>query len=133
MPALDDPRLDPSVWVVEDDEEVLRLLIEVFEGSGLAVRAFSHPIPALEALREGRPDVLVLDWHLPRMTGWLFLEQLRAIGRSALPVIIITGDVRLDPRQGVAAIFRKPVRLDALVAKIVELGQAGRLAQRALA
>src|SRR3954468_753902 len=102
MPAIEESHPGPTVWVVEDDEEVLRLLIEVFEGSSFAVRGFSHAPSALEGLREGHPDVLVLDWHLPPSTGWSLLEALRESG-AALPVIVLTGDVRLMPGAGVAA------------------------------
>ncbi len=79
------------VWLVDDSplerEIARRLLVEQYE-----VEAFSDGPPVLERLAEGeRPDVLVLDWHMPQMSGLEVCRFLRqTYDEASLPILVLT-------------------------------------------
>ena len=77
--------------LVDDDALFLRVLADTLGVAGYEVLAHDTPRDALEAIRQGaRPDVCILDWDMPEITGLVLLRQLRACGVGA-PVLFLTG------------------------------------------
>jgi FixJ family two-component response regulator len=110
------------VYVVDDDEAVRDSTRLVLESYGMNVRTFGSPTAFLAEMDEAANGCLLLDQHMPGMTGLEFLEVLRA-NQSALPVIMITA--RSDAgfraralRAGAVALLDKPVADDDLVRAI---------------
>ncbi|HSP77055.1 MAG TPA: response regulator, partial [Myxococcaceae bacterium] len=66
------------VLVVEDEEKVSAICREVLQGAGYEVHVASSLEGGRRALRERRPDVLLLDVQLPDGDGYHFLEELKA-------------------------------------------------------
>ena len=88
-----------TVYLVDDDENILASVSMFLEGEGFAVRTFSNGIDALEALKSSPPDLAVFDWKMPRMDGIELLKRLRM--DSNLPVIFLTSkDDELDEAIG---------------------------------
>jgi FixJ family two-component response regulator len=80
----------PTVFVVDDDEEVRNSLAWLLESAHLAVETFPTASSFLAKCKPGRRGCVVLDVRIPDMSG-LDLQQ-RLIQRGILmPVIIITG------------------------------------------
>lgn len=79
----------PSLLIVEDDRNLGRAVAEEFEDEGYTVRLVYGGEEALEAIRESRPDVVILDINMPGKDG---IETLNAIVNydGQLPVIIHT-------------------------------------------
>jgi two-component system, OmpR family, phosphate regulon response regulator PhoB len=81
----------PLVLVVEDEPALVTLLRYNLEREGFAVNEAHDGEEALLQLRESKPDAVLLDWMLPRISG---LEVCRQIRRAPawrdLPVIILT-------------------------------------------
>ena len=81
----------PSVLVVEDETALLTLLRYNLEKEGFAVSSAHDGEEALLQLKEAKPDAVLLDWMLPRVSG---IEVCRQIRRTPawkdLPVIILT-------------------------------------------
>lgn len=68
----------------------------------------------IQLARREKPDVILLDIHLPAGSGYFVLENLKKRSDTrSIPVVIMTGDLGIDAedlrRQGAAAIFTKPV------------------------
>jgi CheY-like chemotaxis protein/two-component sensor histidine kinase len=110
-----------DVLVVDDDPDVRRF-------AGTALLALGHRVceveggrQALEAARLARPDVVLMDYAMPGMTGAEAAEAL-AHEHPGLPVVFMTGFAEaadLGPVLGDAAIvLRKPFRIDELGAAI---------------
>jgi two-component system phosphate regulon response regulator PhoB len=80
-----------NVLVVEDDKAIQELLAFWLAQSGYKVsQALSAEI-ALESIKRELPDVVVLDWMLPKMSGLAMAKQLRADRRTrSLPIIMVT-------------------------------------------
>ncbi len=85
-------RHSERVLVVDDDEKGLAISREVLESIGYQVRTASSLQEARGALREWRPDVLLLDVQLPDGDGFHFLEEIQAERASGhMGVVFLSG------------------------------------------
>jgi DNA-binding response OmpR family regulator len=106
------------IVLVEDDPDLRSLCRRVLQRAGHEVATFEDGEAALDALAEITCDLVLLDWHLPGLSGQALME---AIGWRwpELPIIIMTGFS--DENKAVAAVqyaqayLRKPVPNDALL------------------
>ncbi|MDQ0316784.1 phosphate regulon transcriptional regulator PhoB [Amorphus orientalis] len=81
----------PKVLIVEDEEPLALLLRYNLEAEGYAVDTCMRGDEAEIRLREGLPDLLVLDWMLPGLSGIELCRRLRARPQTEhLPVIMLT-------------------------------------------
>src|SRR3954470_3826554 len=81
-----------KVLVGEDDEAVAALYNRVLTAHGYTVRIIEDGPPALAAVQEHPPDVVILDVGLPTMSGVEVCRQLkREAATRLLPVILVTG------------------------------------------
>jgi two-component system phosphate regulon response regulator PhoB len=95
----------PTVLVVEDDPTILQLLEVNFEMEGFIVLRAEDGEQGLAMARESRPDVIVSDVMMPKMSG---LELVRALKASSdtqsIPVILLSAKAQgADVRQGLEA------------------------------
>src|SRR3712207_3335178 len=107
--------------IVEDDENLVRLLRGYLEREGFEVREALDGIAALEAVRESKPDVVVLDWMLPKLDGMGVLRELRRL--SDAYVIVLTARVEEVDRivglsTGADDYLTKPFSPGELVARV---------------
>ena len=79
-----------TIWWVEDDLELCRLVAPQLVACKWELHVFHHPSPMMASLSQSRPDLLILDQVLPRQTGQSVLEGLRQLGHS-FPVLILSG------------------------------------------
>lgn len=78
-----------TVTIVEDDSSVILAVSRLLEAAGFTTRCFTSA-SALLSDRDGcHSDCLVLDIHLPDMTGFELQRRLNA-GGSTMPVVVIT-------------------------------------------
>jgi len=114
------------IAVVDDEESVLKALERLLRAEGFSVETFSSGADFLRSVQRHRPHCVVLDLHMPQLSGFQVQQALRQID-AALPVVIITGDDAPGSRaralgQGAKAFLRKPVDdailLDAIYAAI---------------
>ena len=81
----------PHILVVEDEKPLLELLRYNFEKAGYAVETIADGDHAEARLKEAVPDLLVLDWMLPGLSGIELCRRLRqAAATQNLPIIILT-------------------------------------------
>lgn len=97
---------------MDDDESVLTAIPRLLRVCGFRTEAFDSGRTFLSALPDRRPDCVLLDLHMPELTGWEVLAEMATSGYS-IPVILITGDgdpVLLEKAMatGAAALLRKP-------------------------
>ena len=93
----------PSVLVVEDEPAILELLKVNLVDAGYEVVAAEDAESARRRIDEALPDLLLLDWMLPGLSGLAFAKQLRADARTRdLPVIMVTA--RADEADRVAGL-----------------------------
>ena len=122
------------ILIVDDERTVVEMLTEFFKqfqhGHAYEVAVARDGADATIVLLRGKYDLIVLDMHMPRMSGLELLKQIRGLGVK-VPVIMITGnqDVRAAAEAlsgGVFAYVPKPFdfkHLDHLVALALETSQ----------
>ena len=88
MPA----RALSRISYVEDDEDIqhiVRLSLERI--GGLSVDIIGDPARAIERMVEFKPDLVVLDWMMPKIDGPTLCRQMRARSETRdLPVVFVT-------------------------------------------
>ncbi|SDN89135.1 PAS fold-containing protein [Halomonas shengliensis] len=114
--------LAARVAYVEDNPANQRLMQDIFDGlPGCELRLFPSAEIALPAIAAEPPDAVVMDLHLPGMSGSEALSRLRAIpSLTRLPVIALSANAMpSDIRRGLAAGFdeylTKPLDLEAFM------------------
>jgi excisionase family DNA binding protein len=115
QPQQYDPHGRPKVLVVDDEENVRKLLVKALSVADYDVDAASDGPTALDQLRKTDYQLLVTDLRLPGMDG---LEIVRQARRSHLdvPVVIITGhsdeDTAIEAANlGVRGYLKKPLKM----------------------
>ena len=101
------------IYIVDDDEAVRDSASILLLSHGMDSEAFSSARQFLAAFDPARAGCLLLDLHMPEMSGLELLEVLRARG-TLLPIIVVSGrrDAALDlalRHAGAMAILSKPV------------------------
>ncbi len=91
----------PTVFVIDDDSSTRELLDWLMRRNGLACETFAEPRSFLEAWRPERPGCLILDLHMPGMSGLQLQSALKELG-GTLPVIFLSGGA--DVRNAVDAV-----------------------------
>lgn len=117
-----------SILLVDDDPDMITALTNVLDGSGANVETAADGNEAIEAFVEFDPDLVVLDAMLPKRSGFLVLEKLKATKkRGARPlVIMITGNSGKRHQiwaesLGVDGYINKPFRMERLVEQMETL------------
>jgi FixJ family two-component response regulator len=113
---------DATVFVVDDDPALLRLIRKLLESSGRKVETYSSATEFLATSKSARPGCLVLDVRMPGMSG-LALQERLAADEISLPILIITGygDVPVAVqamRQGAFDFIEKPFSGQMLIDRI---------------
>src|SRR5664279_2104370 len=116
-----------SVLVVDDDPQVRGVLVALLKPRGYVTATAGSAEEAQERLKAFRPDVILLDLHLPGKSGQDVLAKLRADPVTRLlPVIMITGGATGEERlraiaEGVTDFVAKPFAAEELLARLKPL------------
>ena len=107
------------ILVVDDDRSLRKLYRTALLMAGFRVDTAEDGMTALRIIDERRPDVIVLDLHLPNVDGLAVLDELRANSDTwSIPVIVVTGtDYQYVVAQA-SAILRKPCEPEELISEI---------------
>ena len=110
------------VGVVDDDDAVRDSLQFLLETAGLSVVTYSSAAQFLKEASLGDLACLVVDQHMPELTGLQLIARLRGQGVT-LPIALITGSpsadlIRLARELGIAGVLEKPLDDAALLAFI---------------
>jgi two-component system OmpR family response regulator len=113
---------EAKLLVVEDDPNIVELLSASLRFAGFAVRTASTGSAAVEAARETRPDLVVLDVMLPDFDGFEVVRRMRD-GGVRTPVVFLTArDATEDKIRGLTLggddYVTKPFSLEELTARI---------------
>jgi FixJ family two-component response regulator len=76
--------------VVDDDDDVRVALCRLISSAGFAVQTYASGSEFLHSVDDHEPDCVVLDLHMPQMSGFEVQDAL-AVRCAAVPVVVITG------------------------------------------
>jgi CheY-like chemotaxis protein len=122
----------PKVLLVDDYRDALEVWSFFLRSSGYDVFTAASGPEAIEQAQRHRPDVILLDLHLPGMSGFETARRLRATAAAATtPLMAVTGYSGTREHEealaaGVDAVMVKPVQPAALLQRIEQLTQDGR-------
>jgi two-component system response regulator FixJ len=122
--------MQPTLFVVDDDEAVRESLQLLLESAGHRVRSFASGSEFLTAMPSSEDGCLIIDVRMPGIGGLAVQERLRD-ERIALPVIVITGhgDVPLAVRAmkaGAVDFVEKPFTEQGILAAVERALEIGR-------
>lgn len=113
-----------KILVVDDDSTILLVLTATLEEAGFDVLSTTDPYNVLPLLDRSRPDAIVLDILMPKLSGWDLLSQIRRRAQNhSTPVILLSAlkgsahRVR-GLRSGADDFMIKPFDPDELVARL---------------
>ena len=116
------------ILVVDDDPAIVTLFADVLEiEGGFDVQTARSGFAAGLAVAKWRPDLILLDVHMPGMDGFEVLERVQNSEASrTIPVILCTAyyeklEQRPDIRERVSAVLTKPVPVDTLLEAVREV------------
>ncbi len=114
----------PRLLITDDDPALRQTLGSVLERRGFVTQFAADGLEGLEIIRQHDIHLVVLDVHMPRLTGLEMLAQLQA-ERPGLPCILMSG--QMDPtiraeanRLHVFSILEKPIRISHLRGTVLE-------------
>ena len=108
---------EPVIYIVDDDEAVLRALSRLVQSVGMQAETFASPEDLLRHGYGGEPGCLLLDIQLPGIDGIEAFEQLRADATTHdIPVVAVTAsamqeEVSRITSVGFAGYHPKPIRV----------------------
>lgn len=114
--------MNPTVFIVDDDEAMRDALVQLLESAGLRVEVHADGREFLAVHTADLPGCLLLDMAMPGMTGLEVQAALKARG-LAIPIVFLTGhgDIPLAVRavQGGAVDFlEKPIKGAELIERV---------------
>ena len=108
----------PRIMLAEDDLTMVTLLKTLLDMEGYQVTALTIDDDIFEAVRKERPDVLLLDVHLPNANGLDVLDQVRADDETKNLRVVMTSGLNLDAecmQHGANGFLLKPYMPDDLL------------------
>ncbi len=115
-----------KIMLVDDEVHVLRILKVSLEKQGYQVETFNNGLDALEALGHHKPDVLITDIQMPRMSGEELCYQIeeKFPDREFL-IFVLTSRTEMEHREWSARInnlkfMEKPVSIRNLLNQLSE-------------
>lgn len=114
-------KVQERILVVDDDPQLLQVTVQYLKSEGFAVLEARDGEQALQLWREHQPDLVVLDWMLPKQSGIQVAKAVRRQGKT--PIVMLTArseetDKLLGLELGADDYLTKPFSFRELVARI---------------
>lgn len=112
------------ILIVEDEANIVKLISIRLERLGHVISSAGNGVAALDAARELRPDLILLDVMIPLLNGFQVLEQLKADAATApIPVLMLTArgherDIVAGLEGGAEDYIVKPFSFPELISRV---------------
>ena len=111
-----------NILIVEDELKLARFIELELSAEGYAIMVAHDGLNALTMIRESNPDMILLDWMLPGMSGVEICRRLRSTGNKT-PIIFLTARDEISDRvagldAGANDYMVKPFSIEELLARI---------------
>lgn len=114
--------MNAHILVVEDEAKLARFIELELSYEGYQVSTAEDGLTGLTTAREAKPDLIILDWMLPGLTGLEMCRRLRSTG-DKVPIILLTAKDEVSDRvagldAGADDYVVKPFSIEELLARI---------------
>jgi len=116
-----------TILIADDDPVMVKLLEFTLQRAGFGVLVCREGLSVMARVREGRPDLIVLDVMLPGRSGLELLRDCKDDAELAkLPVVVVTSQGKNSTQDellaaGALNVFTKPFSPTMLIARLREL------------
>lgn len=110
-----------KILIVDDDRLNTTLLEFSLRGKGYETTTVHDGHQALKSLAIDKPDLIILDIHMPNMNGFEFMVHLQGKKEGKIPVLILTANDTMQDvffMEGIRGYLVKPVDIKVLEEKI---------------
>ena len=113
---------NPNILLVEDEAKLAQFIELELKYEGYNVTVVNDGLSGLSNARESDPDLILLDWMLPGMSGVYICKRLRQTGNN-VPIILLTAKDDIGDRvagldAGADDYIVKPFNLEELLARV---------------
>lgn len=127
----EEPRTRRSVLVVEDNADNRETLVMLLESFGHDVVAAEDGPSGVQAAREIRPEVAIVDIGLPGFDGYEVCRRLRELFGDEVTLVALTGYGQAEDRErarkaGFDVHLTKPADVETVAAVVEHAGHTGR-------
>ena len=116
----------PRLLIIDDDADLVQILTKALEVSGYEVHSAPEPSQGMALARKVKPDLIILDYHMPGTSGAHLFESFRRNQSTrSTPILFMSGEataeeIRAEIAEDAASRFlSKPARI-AEVRSIIE-------------
>jgi diguanylate cyclase (GGDEF)-like protein len=116
---------DPyRVMIVDDDPFLTEMHATILQGAGMETRTLNDPLQSLPLLFEFKPDLILLDMHMPGCNGMELAQAIRQIDTClSIPIIFLSSETDIDAqfdarRMGGDEFLIKPIKPDHLISTV---------------
>lgn len=116
-----------KILIAEDERDIRELITFTLEFGGFQVIAATNGQEAIELARQHRPDLIILDVRMPKMTGYEACRILKSQEETrAIPVVFLSAkgqeaEIRQGMEAGADAYILKPFAPDELIQQVQSL------------
>ncbi len=115
---------DKKILIVDDDDDLRELLALILKQEGFTTSEAPDGKEALAAVKDQRPDLIILDLMLPRYGGYEVLRELQKGETSSIPIFVVTGRYKdlatanmIRNESNVVEFLEKPIDQESLTGK----------------
>ncbi len=115
-----------KVIIIDDEPFILMMIEDKLKRAGIEVVALRESVGAVEVIRDEKPDLILMDWMMPEVSG---LEVCRALKADEelkdIPIFMLSAkgqeeDIKRGLESGVARYLTKPFSPKALLEVVLE-------------
>ena len=116
-----------KIVIAEDERDIRELVMFTLQFAGYEVIPTSNGEEAVEAVQREKPDLVLMDVRMPRMTGYEAARRLKTMPETKdIPVVFLSAkgqeaEIQEGYESGAAAYILKPFSPDELVQKVSEI------------
>lgn len=117
-----------KILIIDDDIDLVAILTRALEATGYEVHSANEPVTGMTKARQVKPDLIILDYHMPGTTGAHLFESFRRNQATlATPIIFMSGEAKTEEiraeisEDGRTRFLSKPAHIAELRKVILEL------------
>jgi DNA-binding response OmpR family regulator len=122
-----------KILTIDDQFLVTYFVHRILSNRGYTVKTASDGLEGVKMFEQFQPNLVIVDYHMPRMNGVEVIEYIRIKKNSNIPILIMSGstDITIIEKGfelGIADYLAKPVDLNKLVRVVSSLFERARIA-----
>lgn len=114
--------------IIDDSKPIRSILTQILVSIGFSVRQAENGLVALEILKKQNVDLALVDWNMPEMNGWEFIQEVRKDDtyKNMLMMMVTTetaiNKITMALEAGADEYIMKPFTKEMIIEKIALMG-----------